>query len=119
MSTTQSIHSIEEISLTTWPALQTAFYDGWVLRFGEGFTRRANSVNALYPSTLDPVEKISHCAALYRARGMRPVFKMNAAVQPPDLDAILEQQGYQREGETCVQTLDLRAFPAGTPDWWR
>jgi ribosomal protein S18 acetylase RimI-like enzyme len=104
------IHDIEEVSLTTWPALQTAFYDGWVLRFAGGFTRRANSVNALYPSRLDPVQKIETCAAWFRSRGQRPVFKLTEAAQPADLDTILDQQGYAREGSTSVQLLSLQHY---------
>jgi ribosomal protein S18 acetylase RimI-like enzyme len=116
MTTIEHIRQIEEVSLTLWPALQTAFDDGWVLRFGEGFTRRSNSINAIYPSTFDPVEKIGRCAALYRARGLRPVFKLHQAVQPPDLDAILEAQGYAAEGYTGVQTLDLRGLQGAVSD---
>ncbi len=111
-----TIHQIEEVSLTTWPALQTAFYDGWVLRFAEGFTRRSNSVNALYPSTLDPAQKIEHCVQWFQAREIRPVFKLTDAVEPAGLDAILDQQGYAREGSTSVQTLDLSQLASPSVD---
>jgi len=43
------------LALTTWPALQQRLYDGWVVRFARGHTRRANSVNPLYPSYHDLV----------------------------------------------------------------
>ena len=39
---------LEELALTTWPALQQWLYDGWVVRFAGGHTRRANSVTPLY-----------------------------------------------------------------------
>ena len=53
----------EELSLNAWPSLQTQFYDGWVLLYTNGYsyTSRANSVNLLYPSTLDVYEKIAEC----------------------------------------------------------
>ena len=76
------IRSIEELSLNAWPALNTAFYDGWVLRFAEGYTRRANSINPLYPSTLDPIEKIRVCEEIYAARGQDIVFKLTPACEP-------------------------------------
>jgi N-acetylglutamate synthase len=105
-----SIRHLEELSLNAWPALQTAVYDGWLLRFADGYTRRANSVNPLYPGALDPAEKIGRCEAVYAARGQDIVFKLTDAAEPVDLDALLEQQGYRREAPTSVQTLDLGAL---------
>jgi N-acetylglutamate synthase len=101
------IRIIEEHSLTALPALQTAFYDGWVLRFAAGHTRRANSVNPLYGSTLPTRAKIAYCAGVYRARGLRPVFKLTEAAQPTDLDATLADMGFAEEAHTSVQLRDL------------
>jgi ribosomal protein S18 acetylase RimI-like enzyme len=101
------IRHIEEISLSALPALQTMYLDGWVLRFAAGHTRRANSVNPLYSSTLDIDEKIAYCESLYQAQGLPAVFKLTAAVNPPDLDSILAERGYQKAPPTSVQTLRL------------
>ena len=43
------VRHIKELAVNAWPSLQTLL-DGWVLRFANGYTRRANSVNLLYPS---------------------------------------------------------------------
>jgi hypothetical protein len=45
------IRFIEELSLSALPALETVFLDGWVLRFSNDYTRRANSINPLYAGT--------------------------------------------------------------------
>ncbi len=89
-------------------------YDGWLLRLADGYTRRANSVYALYPSMTDTLEKIAHCEQMYQSRGQDCVFKMSAAVQPSNLDAILEEQGYEADAATSVQTFDLKGV--GLPD---
>lgn len=52
------IRQIEEISLNAWPALQTIHYDGWILRFAYGVTKRSNSVSLIYESTLNVDAKI-------------------------------------------------------------
>lgn len=105
MSNGEFIRHIEELSLNAWPALETALYDGWVLRFSSGYTRRANSVNPLYPSLLEATEKLRHCQRLYRDRGLPTVFKVTPAAG--DLDAFLGEQGYAKEGETSVQLADV------------
>jgi GNAT superfamily N-acetyltransferase len=111
------IPALEERSLNAWPALQTVLYDGWVLRFAGGYTRRANSVNPLYPSTLDPVEKIAYCEQLYTARGLAPVFKLTPASTPEGLDALLAERGYRYDAPTSVQTCALADLePAPPPD---
>src|SRR5437868_6694718 len=52
---------IEELTLNAWPPLQSMLYDGWLLGFSHGYTRRANSVQSLYPSSLPLDEKIAIC----------------------------------------------------------
>lgn len=108
------IRTLEELSLNAWPAPQTAFMDGWVLRFAHGYTRRANSINPLFPGRQAAPDKIAACEELYRERGLNVTFKLTSAVEPGDLDGILEQAGYQLDAPTSVQTLDLAAF-GGSP----
>jgi ribosomal protein S18 acetylase RimI-like enzyme len=105
-----TIRLIEECSLNALPSLQTIVYDGWLLRFAEGYTRRANSVNPLYPSTLELVDKVAYCEALYSAHKLPVVFKLTSAAEPPDLDLVLARGGYAREATTSVQTLDLAEY---------
>ena len=107
---TTLIHTLEERTLTTWPALQTIFYDGWVIRFAKGHTRRSNSVIPLYGSSIDLNEKLDYCAGLFRARSQRSVFKLTAAAQPAGLDSVLQQTGYAYEAETSVQVADLNVL---------
>ena len=93
--------------MNAWPALRSLFYDGWILRFADGYTRRANSVNPIYDSMLDVNTNISYCEEVYTDKGLRTIFKMTESVCPADLDLILDGKGYEREAETSVQTLSL------------
>lgn len=97
----------EEYALNGWPAPQTLFYDGWVLRFASGYTRRANSVNPLYPSSLPLDEKIATCERLYADQGLPTIFKLTSQSQPAGLEEALTERGYLMEAPTVVQTLSL------------
>ena len=101
------IRTIEELSMNAWPAMQTLHYDGWVLRYADGYTKRANSVYPLYPSEIDGDEKIAFCESFYRDRNLPAVFKLTHASLPVGLDARLETLGYHVESPTSVQLLDL------------
>jgi GNAT superfamily N-acetyltransferase len=106
------IRHLEEISLNAWPAFQTLLHDGWVVRFADGFSRRANSVVPLYPVQGNVFENIRLCENLYRGRGQRTVFKLFPAAEPRELEEILSGEGYFPEAETAVQTLPLQEAPA-------
>jgi len=100
---------IEEAALNAWPALQTNFYDGWLMRTANNYTKRANSVTPLYDAiaTLPLDEKISHVEAFYRDEQLRPIFRLPSFLAMAELDATLAHRQYQKLDETSVQTLDL------------
>ena len=102
------IQFIEELSFNAWPTLQTMHYDGWILRFAEGYTRRANSVNPIYSSSLPVLEKIRYCEQLYAGQNLNSAFKMTDIAKPDNLDTILESEGYQEEARTGVWLASLR-----------
>ena len=109
------------------PALQQVMLDGWVLRFGNGYTGRANSVYPLYPGTTGLEEKLTTCQQLYERRKIPLLFKMTAAAEPAGLEAFLEERGYAAFNHTSVQTRELTP-PATTitrlnddesdVEWW-
>jgi len=107
------IRRFEEISNNAWPAVQTIQYDGWLLRFANGVTKRSNSVNLLYPSAMDPVEKIAFCEKMYQYRSITPCFKIAPVADPADIDQILENRGYPVHSSISFQTMDLSSM-AGT-----
>jgi N-acetylglutamate synthase len=106
------IGHFEEISNNAWPALQTLQYDGWVLRFANGVTKRSNSVSLLYPSTLPPDEKISFCEHLYASQQITPCFKITEIATPSGLDQRLAEQGYFIHSHISFQTLDISKIPS-------
>lgn len=108
----EAIRRLEHISLRALPALETVLYDGWTLRYSNGYTGRANSVNPFDGSTLPLAEKIAYCEAWFTERGLATRFRLNEAVYPSHLDGVLEERAYHRYNETQVQTADLADFPS-------
>jgi GNAT superfamily N-acetyltransferase len=105
---------LEELSLSAWPALQTLVYDGWILRFAEGYSNRSNSVNPLYPSTLPIDVKIRHCEECYASRGLSSVFKIVEGGKQREIDGELEAGNYAKIHETFVMTRSLEDIAAPT-----
>lgn len=108
------IKTIEVLSYTALPALEQRYYDGWLIRYAHGYSRRANSVNPIYASYLDVDTKISQCESIYASKKRPTIFKMTNAVHPSDLDPILDDRGYQKESETYVYTAPLIGLGASS-----
>jgi len=108
------IVTLEDLSFRAWPALETRSYDGWILRFADGYTRRSNSVNPIYyPGDAPLAEKLHFCATMYRERGLPVVYKMTPAAVPPELDDALAEAGYERQSGALMQAADLTALTVG------
>jgi len=119
---------LEEVAMNAWPALQQMLFDGWVLRFANGYTKRANSINPLFASSVAIMEKIVTCERIYATRGLPAVFRLTAFAAPAELDQVLAQRRYQQIDQTDVMHCDLSqlALPAAAtatlrqeslPDW--
>lgn len=102
---------IEEFSLNAWPALQTFLYDGWLLRFADGYTKRSNSISPIYHSNEQSLqeieEKIRSCESIYTKASLDTVFKITPFAIPEHLDNILDQRGYEVLDLTSVRIVNL------------
>lgn len=108
MTKKKIIQKIEELSMNALPAIQTNVYDGWILRFADGYTKRANSINPIYFSNEDLNKKIENTEQMYRKRNLKVIYKMTQQVSPENLDRTLEQNGYFFDSLTSVQVLSLK-----------
>jgi N-acetylglutamate synthase len=77
---------IEEISMNAWSPLQTKLYNGWVLRFADGYTKRANSVSPLYESKINLDEQIDYCERQYGFCNLPTIFKLAKESIPEGID---------------------------------
>ncbi len=74
-------------------------------------SRRANSANAVTPSSLPIFDKIRHCEDWFAARGAPPVFRVTPLADD-ELDEALADQGYGRSSPTAVMAAELENTPA-------
>jgi N-acetylglutamate synthase len=103
---------LEEYSLNASGAFQSLVYDGWLLGYRPGPTKRLRCVNPFYVSTLPVPEKIDYCVLFYRATGLPPLFRLLPFSQPPELDAFLERAGWVQFERTLVLHADIDSIPS-------
>jgi ribosomal protein S18 acetylase RimI-like enzyme len=102
---------IEELSLNASGAFQSLMYDGWLLGFRPGPTKRLRCVNAFYSTSLPLAEKVDYCVAFYRSANLPAIFRMLPFSQPPELDAHLESLGWSLFERTLVMRAGVPAVP--------
>ncbi|MDF1540167.1 MAG: GNAT family N-acetyltransferase [Candidatus Thorarchaeota archaeon] len=102
------ITHLELVAARAWPAAETERLEGWMLRYSDGITWRANSVLPCYDLIECSLDKaIDHVIEFYEKRGTPPTFKINPESRPSNLDEELEERGFRKEMITHVQTVDL------------
>ena len=95
------IRTIEELTINAFPALQTEIYDGWILRFSNGYTYRANCICPIYSSENSISDKIHFCENKYISRGLPSILKITSDTDS-EIDRTLENNGYIK-----VKTVNL------------
>ena len=105
MTHSEKIHFFEEMSMNGHVALNSLYYDGWILRFSNGYTTRANSVSVIYPSKLSFEEKVPVCEEYYKKQKLPCQFKITEI--DTDLNKYLDEHGYQSVSETDLMSLKL------------
>lgn len=98
---------IEEMALNASGAFQSLLYDGWLLGYRPGPTKRLRCVNPTYRSSLPLEQKLAHCIDFYRAAGLPAIFRMLPSAQPTRLDAFLARRGWGEFERTLVMRSEL------------
>lgn len=107
----ETIRALEERAFNAWPARQSVLQGGWVFRLSGGFTKRANSVNAIEAgASFSGVRAAAE--ALYACHGLPPVFRISPLAHP-DADQELADAGYTHFDPSLVMaTTGLDAAQA-------
>ena len=101
----EQIRFLENIAADCFVALEEIDYDGWELRFTQGFTGRANSVQIRAESTIELTQKTDFCEKVYAEHNLPCMFKLTDVDR--DFILFLEKRGYQAVKPTDVMLLAL------------
>jgi N-acetylglutamate synthase len=101
---------VEHACLNAWPALSQVLHDGWVVRFADGLTRRANSANPLHAGADMSGATVQFFENLFRTQDLPLIIRVPSLL--PAIDRSLEQMGFAAEGESRVLYGDIGAVRA-------
>jgi ribosomal protein S18 acetylase RimI-like enzyme len=129
----EQIRLVEELALNAWPARVVQHLDGWVLRWADGVTGRANSVWPNEVGALSARERLAVVEQFYRRFQAPARVQMTPAARPAELDRLLDEAGYgEPYNRSYVQAASLdqvireagdpgtgvQLFPSLTDDWF-
>jgi GNAT superfamily N-acetyltransferase len=90
----------EHACFNAWPSLRQAIEGDWLLRFSDGLSRRANSVNALNGDAQLDIADVENLADIYRAQALPLILRVTSMM--PQVDRVLDDAGFSTEGESLV-----------------
>ncbi|MDQ6873916.1 MAG: GNAT family N-acetyltransferase [Actinomycetota bacterium] len=110
----EDIAHLEEVAALGWPAPETRRLGGWLLRAGEGWTGRANSVLPLGEPDRPLDEALDEVRDWYARRGLAPRFQLPLPLCAA-LDAELSDRDWSAYNPTLVRVAEVAAVRAAAP----
>ncbi|MFE0750762.1 GNAT family N-acetyltransferase [Gordonia sp. NPDC058843] len=116
------IRGLEHAAAVAWPGIDTEWIDGWFLRAGHGFSRRANSAVPLDRHARPDAPTLQRIADWYAARNLPPLLALPERLIP--LNAVSGTSDVEVQMLTSdlpalrsrVQTLSHTVHIAPSPD---
>ena len=109
------VRRLEELAFAGWPALESRDAAGWRLRFSGGYTKRANSINALGQDAQIDGKTLDGLEAAYRERHQRPVWRLTP-LAPPAMADLLTRRGHRPIERSLLQVCPLQPGFAASPE---
>ncbi len=105
MENLDAVRETEEHLMNAWPSLRTMVCNGWAFRQAGGYTKRANSANAMavrgdFAPTLENARKF------YGSFDCPTIFRLTP-LAGPEPDRILASLGFQEVDETLVMKAGI------------
>lgn len=115
------VEELQRIMSLGWPGIEQEHVGEWILRFGGGFTGRANSALPVGDPGVDLAVACEAVRQRYLARGLRPrvqvplPLSVGSPISAPDpvvesqVDVVLSELGWMPESPTWVLTAAAAA----------
>lgn len=104
--------ALEAAGLRCWPGVESEWDGRWVRRAANGYTQRANSVQCLDPADdADAPARIAAAADWFRARNIRPTFRVTPLAGPSTI-AALDEAGWAEIDHSHVFAMELGSIAA-------
>jgi len=98
------VRRLERLAFRGWPALESQDLQGWHLRLSGGYTKRANSINALGPQPSTDIEALE---VPFRQRHRPPVWRLTP-LAPVGMADLLKARGYEPIERSLLQRCPLQ-----------
>ncbi|NNM71111.1 GNAT family N-acetyltransferase [Enterovirga aerilata] len=86
------IRALEERLINAWPAFEIEVVEGWILRFAEGYSKRANAATPLVPGAAVDPALIDHVLRSFEERAVAPCFRLTG-VEDRRCEEVLAARG--------------------------
>jgi len=105
---------IEIASFKAWPSFKQNDDNGWIARYADGYTKRANSVTILRPNSDSLESQILHYEDLYNSQGLPCIFRLLSFNDNLAIESLLNSRGYKNADHSLVlsQKLENKEFPS-------
>lgn len=109
MKSKKRVRQFQEFLINSWPAKHYYFLNGWILRFTEGVTSRANSVFPVrYTGTQESLDyDIDFVEKAYNAHRLQPIFTIPEFHEPKNLTEKLLDRGYYSFDHTIALGIKI------------
>ncbi|MFW9921862.1 MAG: GNAT family N-acetyltransferase [Candidatus Thorarchaeota archaeon] len=97
----------QEISSNAWPAMNFILLNGWTIRVGDGYTRRANSVLPVKYCGTDIHMDILSVENLYQKFNLPSIFQIPDYCEPTNLKQLLLDRGYEEHDESLLMSQEI------------
>lgn len=115
-----SIEDLERVMIEAWPPVERAHLGDWVLRFGNGFTQRANSALVLGHPDRPVASALQAVRSWYAVRALPPRLSIpwatGGAMADDDIVRAALRTGWSATAPVLVMTADVRTVLASTQE---